>query len=60
MSHQNLHSAKLCAKLLMALVVAICPKVLGGGVDLQIVLCHYMNAGSVIGMPLGGYTKKIV
>ena len=26
-----------------------CTKILGGGKDLRIVLCHSMNAGSVVG-----------
>ena len=26
-----------------------CPKILGDGRDLQMVLCHSMNAGSVVG-----------
>ena len=44
-----------------------CPKILGGGGDLRMVLCHSMNAGSVVGIPWGGgdtrtlsYTKKLV
>ena len=30
------------------LVLHFCPKILGGGRDLQIVLCHSMNAGGVV------------
>ena len=32
-------------------VLAFCLKILGGGRDLQMVLCHYMDAGSVVGIP---------
>ena len=31
------------------LLLAICPKILGGGGDLQMVLCHFINAGRVVG-----------
>ena len=30
------------------------PKILGGGRDLQMVLCHSMNTGSVMGIPYSG------
>ena len=30
------------------------PKILGGGGDIQMVLCHSINAGWVVGIPWGG------
>ena len=32
-------------------LLAFCSKILGGGGDLYMVLCHSMNAGSVVGIP---------
>ena len=46
----------------VTLVVAFsfCPKFLGGGEDLRLVLCCYMNAGWVMGIPWGcGDTQTI-
>ena len=34
--------------------LAFWPKILGGGMYLWMVLCHSMNAGSVVGIPRGG------
>ena len=31
-----------------------CSKISGGGRDLQMVLCHSMNTGSVMGIPYSG------
>ena len=33
------------------LLLAFCPKIWGGDRDLQMVLCDFMNAGSVVGIP---------
>ena len=38
------------------LLLAFCPKIWGGDRDLQMVLCDFMNAGSVVGIPWGGGT----
>ena len=49
------------------LLLAFWPKILTGSRDLWIVLCHSMNAGSVVGIPWGGgdtqtlpYVKEFV
>ena len=36
------------------IVFGICPKILGGGGDIQMVLCHSVNAGCVVGTLRGG------
>ena len=47
------------------LLLAFCPTVFGGGRNQWMVLCHFMNAASVLGIPWGGgdtqtlpYAKK--
>ena len=49
------------------LLLAFCPKNLGGGGDVWLLFYHSMNAGSVVGIPWGGedtqtlpYTKEFV
>ena len=41
-------------RLTLVIAFGFFSKILGGYRDLQMVLCHSMNAGSVVGIPLGG------
>ena len=44
----------------LVVTLGFCPKILGGGRDLQMVLLHSMNVGSVVGIPWWRYSNPTI